>query len=99
MHLLYLDDAGSAANVNEEYLVLGGISVFEAQAHWFTQELDQLAMSIDSREPHGLEFHASEIFGRRTPPCHPAGPLGSRLAKELLQELRDIEGHRAEGCR
>ena len=31
MHLLYLDDAGSTANTNEEYFVLAGVSVFEAQ--------------------------------------------------------------------
>ena len=37
MHLLYLDDSGSAGNQNEEYFVLGGLSVFEAQAHWFSE--------------------------------------------------------------
>jgi hypothetical protein len=36
MYLFYLDAAGSAANANEEYLVLGGVSIYEAQAHWFT---------------------------------------------------------------
>lgn len=68
MYLLYLDDAGSAANPKEEYFVLGGISVFEAQAHWFTQELDTLAASIDAADPHSVEFHASEIFSRRKMP-------------------------------
>lgn len=43
MHLLYLDDSGSAGNPTEEYLVLGGVSVFEAQADWITLELDKLA--------------------------------------------------------
>lgn len=46
MHLLYLDDAGSAMNQNEGYLVLGGISVYEAQAHRVTKELDSLAEGI-----------------------------------------------------
>lgn len=68
MHLLYLDDAGSAPNPSEEYLVLGGVSIFEAQAHWFTQELDTLASGIDAANPHGVEFHASEIFARRSQP-------------------------------
>jgi hypothetical protein len=36
MYLLYLDDAGSPGNVSEEYFVLGGICVYEAQADWFT---------------------------------------------------------------
>lgn len=68
MHLLYLDDAGSTANSNEEYFVLAGVSVFEAQTNWFTQELDRLAQSIDAANPSQVEFHASEIFSRRTAP-------------------------------
>src|ERR1017187_1329966 len=65
MHLLYLDDAGSAGNKNEEYLVLGGISVFEAQASFLTNELDKIASGFSATNPHDIEFHASEIFSRR----------------------------------
>ncbi|MEW6261511.1 MAG: DUF3800 domain-containing protein [Thermodesulfobacteriota bacterium] len=68
MHLLYLDDSGSSPNPTEEYLVLGGLSVYEAQAHWFTQEMDRLAQDIHPANPHEVEFHASEIFSRRNPP-------------------------------
>jgi hypothetical protein len=68
MHLLYLDDSGSAGNAKEEYLVLGGVSVFEAQADWITSELDKLAQTFGVPNPHDLEFHASEIFSRRQPP-------------------------------
>ena len=50
MHLLYLDDSGAVSNANEQYLVLGGISVFEAQIHWITQQLDTLAENIDPGE-------------------------------------------------
>ncbi len=68
MHLLYLDDAGSVANQSEHYLVLGGVCVYEAQANWFTQELDDLAATISPGDPQSVEFHASEIFSRRSPP-------------------------------
>lgn len=68
MYLLYLDDSGSAANTNEDYLVLGGVAVYEAQANWFTQELDKLAETVDAANPHCVEFHASEIFSRRVEP-------------------------------
>ena len=68
MHLLYLDDSGSAGNKTEDYFVLGGLSVSEAQAHWFTQQLDSLAESIDAANPSNVEFHASDVFSRRTPP-------------------------------
>lgn len=67
MHLLYLDDSGSANNANESHLVLGGVSVFEAQAHWVTRELDKLAVSFGPQDPNALEFHASEIYAGRGP--------------------------------
>lgn len=68
MHLLYLDDAGSMKNSDESYIVLGGVSVFESEAFRLTQELDNLAATIDPVNPAGIEFHASEIFARRTAP-------------------------------
>lgn len=67
MHLLYLDDAGSSTNPKEDYLVLGGVSVFESQAYWLTKALDELAETIASNAQY-VEFHASEIFSRRTAP-------------------------------
>ena len=78
MHLLYLDDSGSTPNPNEDYLVLGGISVFEAQAYFLTNEMDKLAQNIFPENPHQLEFHASEIFSRRTAPW-------DRMKKEEAQ--------------
>ncbi len=68
MHLLYLDDSGSVPNPNERCFVLGGLSIFEAQADWFTRELDKLAESIDPAKPMSVEFHASDIYARRDPP-------------------------------
>lgn len=43
MYLLYLDDAGSPANLKEDYFVLAGVAVFEEQISWLTQEMDKLA--------------------------------------------------------
>ena len=78
MHLLYLDDAGSANNATEEYLVLGGVSVYESQAQWITQELGSLAESIQPGDPYSVEFHASEIFSRRADPWRDVQRRGSR---------------------
>jgi len=90
MHLLYLDDAGSSANANEEYLVLGGVSIYEAQAHWFTQKLDNLAETITPSNPHSVEFHASEIFSRRTHPWKDMTPNEARgVIKAVLNILKD----------
>ena len=78
MHLLYLDDAGSEKNSSEEYIVLGGISVFESTAYHLAHELDLLAETIDPANPGEVEFHASEIFSRRISPWN-------KLSKEEAQ--------------
>ena len=78
MHLLYLDDSGSVKNATETYIVLGGISVHETQAYYITNELDKIAQSIDAVNPGSIEFHASEIFARRTQPWN-------KLSKEEAQ--------------
>ena len=68
MHLLYLDDSGSVPNKKEEYFVLAGLSIYEAQADWFTRELDTLAQGIDPANPTAVEFHASAMYARRSEP-------------------------------
>jgi hypothetical protein len=68
MHLLYLDDSGSPKNSSEEYYVLGGVSIFESQAGFLTKQLNDLAETIQPKDPFNLEFHASEIFNGHTEP-------------------------------
>jgi hypothetical protein len=90
MHLLYLDDAGSAANPDEDYLVLGGLSVYEAQAHWVTRQLDDLAQGIDASAPYSVEFHASEIFARRSEPWRSMSRTEAQgVIKAVLRVLGD----------
>ena len=90
MHLLYLDDSGSAGNATEDYLVLGGVSIFEAQAHWFTQQMDQLAETISAGDPHNLEFHASEIFARR---CTPWNGMSLEEARGTIKSVLQVLAH------
>ena len=68
MYLLYLDDAGSPGNANEDYFVLGGVCVYEAQVDWFSREIDKLAAPYNPIAPEDVEFHASTIFSRRADP-------------------------------
>jgi hypothetical protein len=100
MHLLYLDDAGSAKNPAEAYVVLGGISVFEAQADFITRQLDAIAQGIDAANPHSVEFHASEIFARRVPPWKGMSKEEAQgVIKAVLQVLADsYETARAFAC-
>lgn len=88
MYLLYLDDSGSIANKNEEYIVLAGVSVYEAQVDYLIRELDKLAQSIDSHNPDQIEFHASEIYSRKVHPWNKMQPAEARnVIKAVLQVL------------
>ena len=100
MHLLYLDDSGSSGNRDEDYLVLGGVSVFEAQCHWVTSKLDRLAEGIDPGNPHDVEFHASETFSRRRRPWNRMTRSDARgTIKSVLNVLADsYESARAFAC-
>lgn len=87
MHLLYLDDSGSPGNKDETYFVLGGISIFEAQAHFITQELDKLAAEIDPSNPHDIEFHASIIYSRK---LHPWDKMSRAEAQGIIKSVLHI---------
>ena len=90
MHLLYLDDSGSAENENDPYIVLAGISVYEAQVHWLTQELDKVAESFDPDNPHNIEFHASDMFQGRVDPWKAMGKPDRRNV--INSVLKVIQG-------
>jgi hypothetical protein len=96
MHLLYLDDSGSAPNAREEYLVLGGVAVHEAQALWITRELDRLAASFCPSDPAGVEFHASEIFSGRKPPWD---ALSKLERKQIIKDVLSLLQRSAGSCR
>jgi len=85
MYIFYLDDAGSTRNAGEKNLVLGGISVYERHAYWFTSQLDAIASRIDSTNPNNVEFHASEIFSGKTPPWD-----RFKEKEERIQIIKDV---------
>jgi hypothetical protein len=93
MYLLYLDDSGSTNNRSEEYLVLGGICIFEHQIQYFTQALDNIAQRLNPTDPHSVEFHASQIFSGRDAPWDKLSKqerIG--IIKEVLQVLANAYG-------
>ena len=101
MYLLYLDDSGSAKNTNEDYFVLAGIAVYEAQIHFLTQELDKLALEFDPQNPRNVEFHASEIFSGRK---HPWSDIKNKEERcNVIKRVNNIfskayQTSRAFGC-
>jgi hypothetical protein len=63
MHLLYLDESGSAGDACQKHFVLAGISLFERQGFWLANELDKIAESINPADPLPIELHGSPIYG------------------------------------
>ena len=95
MHILYLDDSGSPANPNEDYFVLGGLSIPEASVRWLTHQLNELARELPGDIHHSrIEFHAAEVFSGRKPPWsklhHWRGKTEKRESR--IQVLKDVLG-------
>ena len=65
MYLLYLDDAGTPENPHEKHFVLAGIAVFERQAYWLQNSLEQFASTFGHPTPGNLEIHGSVIHSGR----------------------------------
>jgi hypothetical protein len=91
MYVLYLDDSGSAPNLTEEFLVLGGVAVFERRIHFITEELDNLAARFDPTNPGSVEFHASAEFSGKVPPWNTLKdkPARQKVIKDVLGVLAD----------
>lgn len=85
MHLLYVDESGSAADPAQKYFVLAGVAVFERKTHWVEQELNKVAAKFSPSDPYTVELHGSPMrSGREGWKVH---PLPDRLAaiKEALK--------------
>jgi hypothetical protein len=88
MYLLYLDDSGSVGNRNEDYLVLGGVAVFERQVYFLNEQIEHLAGAVYPQNPALVEFHASDIFSGRQPPWNGLHKVERRrYIEELLSIL------------
>lgn len=96
MHLLYLDDSGSAENPKEQYLVLGGVCVHERQVQHFTHELDRIADRLVPGRPETVEFHASVIFSGREEPWK---SLTRETRRDVIKEVLAILPNSADGSR
>ena len=65
MYLLYLDHAGAIEDPAQKHFVLAGVSVFERQTYWISQELDSIAARFNSADPASIELHGSPMHGGR----------------------------------
>lgn len=62
MHILYADEAGSTRDPAQQYFVLAGVSIFERQAFWISQELDKIAERFDPSDPQNVELHGNPML-------------------------------------
>jgi hypothetical protein len=62
MHLLYLDDSGSVADAGQQHIVVGGLSVFERQGYWLSQEIDKVAARFNPADPASIEMHGAPML-------------------------------------
>ncbi len=62
MHLLYIDESGSVKDVKQKHFVLAGISVFERQSYWISNEMDKIAARFNPGDPNSVELHGSPMY-------------------------------------
>ncbi|EPY02000.1 DUF3800 domain-containing protein [Magnetospirillum fulvum] len=62
MYLLYLDDSGNSNDASQRYFVLAGLSVFERQGHWLSEQLDAIAARFNPADPSSVELHGSPML-------------------------------------
>jgi hypothetical protein len=65
MNLLYADEAGVPNDRRQVFFILTGISVFERQTFWLTNELDRIAARFNPTDPASIELHGSPMFTGR----------------------------------
>jgi len=61
VHLLYLDESGSASDPGQQFFVLAGVSVFERESHWVEQQLNAVAQRFAPDAPYSVELHGSPM--------------------------------------
>ena len=91
MRFLYLDDSGSAKDLNQDYFVLGGICIHESSVRWLSNKLQELAVQFDQANPNKVEFHAVDIFAGRGYPWENIPQKKDRIEiiKNVLHVLDD----------
>ena len=87
MHLLYIDGSGSVKNPNEEYFILGGISVFERQIFHLIKRFDDFVDTLNLGPAEEIELHASEIASGRKKPWKGL-PRKKRL--DLIEDALEV---------
>jgi hypothetical protein len=65
MNLLYADESGSVIDPKQIFFVLAGVSVFERQRFWISEELEKIAKRFNQGDPKSVELHGSPMLNGR----------------------------------
>lgn len=61
MHLLYVDESGSASDASQRFFVLAGVSVYEKVTHWIEKDLDDIVRKVEPNTPQEVELHGAPM--------------------------------------
>jgi hypothetical protein len=61
MHLLYIDESGHSQDATQRYFIMVGVSLFERQTFWISNELEKIAARFDPADPSSIELHGSPM--------------------------------------
>lgn len=87
MHLLYADESGSPKDSSQNYLVLAGVSVFERQSYWISNELDKIAARFDPANPDEVELHGNPMLNGKGIWRHYTRDKRVKAIEDILQVL------------
>jgi Protein of unknown function (DUF3800) len=65
MHVLYVDDSGSAGNPKENYFVLAGVAIFERRLYHLITALDRVVAGFGLDESREIELHGTTMYNGR----------------------------------
>ena len=65
MHILYVDDSGSAENPDEAYFVLGGIAIFERGIYHQITAADDCVARFGLGDQADIELHGTQMYSGR----------------------------------
>jgi hypothetical protein len=85
LYIFYLDESGLHAEAKT--FVLGGLAVFEREAHWFAQDVEAIQQRYFPQIQEPVEFHVSKL---RAPTASLEPPFNSLTFEQRRQLTSDI---------
>lgn len=89
MHVLYVDDSGSAGNPDESYFVLAGVAVHEWRIFRLIAEVDNAVGAFGLGDPHEIELHGTKVYNGRPPFYSTKRPEREAMLQSALGVLTD----------